>query len=151
MKTIQIALRNSEYAEALRSLLLRDGTHRTYIIDQPDLKLGGVIVIDGDQVERLCFADGEPERFVVLTPKGSNYLGLIWDAGVRHVVFEGDSPGTAYLAIVAAEMQMPRVAGNAAASRSGACVERHRNMLYPELPIIDSQRCARCQRRTIPF
>jgi hypothetical protein len=155
MKTVQIALRNFEYGEALRHLLLRDGAHRVYVVDRPDLKLDGVIVIDSDQVESLCFVDREPERFVVITHKGSDHLGAIWEAGVRHVVFEGDSPGTTHLAIAAAELRLPRTAARTGApAQSGACLERHRNMLYPELPTIDSPpRCAKCQhqRQTIRF
>ena len=147
MKTIQIALRDTAYAEALRSLLLRDGAHRVYVVDRPDLKLDGVIVIDSDQVENLCFVDREPERFVVITRKGSDHLSPIWEAGVRHVIFNGDSPGTAHLAIVAAELRLPRTTGRAGATiQSGACLERHRNMLYPEIPTIDSPaHCTKCQ------
>src|SRR5579872_3898812 len=99
MKTIQMVLRDGEYAGALRDLLLRDGTHRVYLVEQPDLRLDGVVVIDGNRAESLSFLDGEPERFVVITRKGSDHLARIWDAGVRHVVFEGDSPSTAHLAI----------------------------------------------------
>ena len=153
MKTIQIALRDSEYGEALRNLLLRDGAHRVYVVDRPDLKLDGVIVIDSDKVESLCFVDREPQRFVVITRKGSDHLGPIWEAGVRHVVFEGDSPGTAHLAIAAAELRLPRTArSTVATAQSGACLERHRNMLYPELPTIESPPCcAKCQHRRQTF
>jgi hypothetical protein len=108
MNTIQLALHNSDYAQSLRNLLLRDGAHRVFIVDQPDFRLDGVVVIDGRRIENLSILDREPERFVVVTPKNSDRLERIWDAGVRHVVFEGDSPNTAHLAIIAAEMRLPK-------------------------------------------
>ncbi|HYL36653.1 MAG TPA: hypothetical protein VEV17_12135 [Bryobacteraceae bacterium] len=150
MKTIQLALQNSEYSESLRCLLVRDGTHRVYVVDRPDLRLDGVIVIDGNQADTLSFLDGEPERFVVITRKGSDHLAKIWDAGVRHVVFEGDPPSTAHLAIIAAEMRLPRLNGRGKMSGSGPYYERRpggeRLVERPRLPIIDPPaRCGRCR------
>ncbi len=120
MKTIQLALQNREYARLLENLLQRDGAHQVYVVDQPDLKLDGVIVIDGKHIDNLSMLDPEPERFVVITSKGSDRLARIWDAGVRHVVFEGDSPSTAHLAIIAAEMRCPTQAPRPARSSAGA-------------------------------
>lgn len=146
MKTIQLALQNSEYAESLRSLLLRDGSHRVYVVDRPDLRLDGVIVIDGNQGETLSFLDGEPERFVVITRKGSDHLSRIWDLGVRHVVFEGDSPSTAHLAIIAAEMRLPRSNGRGTLSGSGPYHEGHHASARTNLPVVDPPaRCGRCR------
>ena len=146
MKTIQMALINSEYSEALRNLLLRDGTHRVYQVEQPDLRLDGVIIIDGNQTQNLSCLDSEPERFVVITRKGSDQLARIWDAGVRHVVFEGDSPSTAHLAIIAAELRLPRANGKCRTSGSGPYLEGHRSKLRVDFPVIDSPpSCARCR------
>ena len=108
MKTVQLALPDSEYAQSLRNLLLRDGSHQVLVVDQPDLKLDGVVVIDGDRFESLSVIEPEPERFVVITRKGTDHLSKVWEAGVRHVVFEGDSPNTTQLAIIAAELRMPK-------------------------------------------
>jgi hypothetical protein len=105
MKTVQIAIGNTEYARSLRELLLRDGTHRVYLVDQPDLRLDGIVMIDGDRTSNLSVLDSEPERFVVMTRMGSDVLSRIWDAGVRHVLFDGDPPNTAQLAIIAAELR----------------------------------------------
>lgn len=152
MKTIQMAIKDSEYADALRNLLLRDGTHRVYLVEQPDLRLDGVVVIDGNQSQSLSLLDGEPERFVVITRKGSDHLARIWDAGVRHVVFEGDSPSTAHLAVIAAELRLPRTNGKGRSS--GPYMEGHRNKPRVEMPVIDSPpRCARCRfsKPCIPF
>ena len=145
MKTIQLALQDTEYAASLRGLLLRDGTHRVYVVENPDLRLDGVIVIDGNRKENFSFLDGEPERFVVITRKGSDHLSRIWDAGVRHVVFEGDSPSTAHLAIIAAEMRLPRL--DAWARMPGSAYhQRHHTDVRGSLPIIDPPaRCGRCR------
>jgi hypothetical protein len=141
MKTVQLAIRDSDYAQALRNLLLRDGSHRVYLVDRPDLELDGVVVIDENRFQNLALFDSEPERFVVITRKGTDHLSRVWDAGIRHVVFEEDSANTAQLAIIAAELRMPRVA-----SRSGRPVEshaeKHRATALPSLPVLGSpSRC----------
>src|SRR5579864_5149043 len=83
MKTVQLAIRDSEYAQSLRNSLLRDGTHRVYLVDQPDLRIDGVIVIDGAGLAGLSPCDDQPERFVVVTRKGTDSLSRLWDAGIR--------------------------------------------------------------------
>jgi hypothetical protein len=107
MKTIQLVIENGGYASALRNLLQRDGGHRVYVVDQPDFELEGVVVIDSKQIDDILALEVEPERFVVIASHCSRRLAKIWDAGVRHVVFEGDSASTAHLAVIAAEMRLP--------------------------------------------
>ncbi len=143
MKTVQLAIPSTEFAQQLQSLLARDGAHRVYIVDRPDLRLDGVIVIDGNRFENLSMLDSEPERFVVITRKASDYLSRIWDAGVRHVLFEGDSPSTAQLAIIAAELRLPAMAGSKTASEP----VRHHNYSSPSLPVLSPppMRCGRCR------
>ena len=108
MTTVQLAIRDSGYAQSLRNLLLRDGTHRVLLVDKPDLKEEGVVVMEANGFENLSLLSSQPERFVVITRKGTDHLTRIWDAGVRHVVFEEDSPNTAQLAVIAAELRIPR-------------------------------------------
>jgi len=138
MKTVQMALKNPEYAEALRGLLLRDGSHRVYLVEQPDLRLDGVIVVDGNREDNLGLIPNDAERFVVITRKGSDQLSRIWNAGVRHVVFEGDAPTTAHLAIIAAEMRLPRTHATGA-SGSGPSMGIVRSGMRGNFPIVDSQ------------
>jgi len=107
MTIIQLAIPDSDYAQSLRNSLLRDGAHRVYLVDQPDMRIDGVVVIDGDQLDHLAPCGEWPERFVVITHNGSDSLSRLWNAGVRHVVFECDSPDTAQLAIIAAELRLP--------------------------------------------
>jgi len=106
MKTVQLAIRNQEFSEALRNLLLRDGTHRVYIVERPDIHLDGVVVVGGDNPENMALLKSDPERFVVVTGSQPSKLSRIWDAGARHVVFEEDSPTTAQLAIIATELRL---------------------------------------------
>jgi hypothetical protein len=106
MKTVQLSIRDSEYAQSLRNSLRRDGAHRVYLVDQPDMRIDGVVVIDGSTLDRLCPWLEHPERLVAITQKGSDSLSRLWSAGIRHVVFEGDSPDTAQLAVIAAELRL---------------------------------------------
>ena len=106
MKTVQLAIPDSEYAETLRNLLVRDGTHLVYLVDRPDLGLDGVILIGANNPDNLALLESDPERFIVVTKEGSDNLSRIWKAGARHVVFEKDPPHTAQLAIFATELQL---------------------------------------------
>jgi hypothetical protein len=144
MKTVQLAIGNMEYAQSLRDLLLRDGTHRVYVVDRPDLRLDGIVMIDGDRPGNLSMLDSEPERFVVIAHKGSDSLSRIWDAGVRHVLFDGDPPNTAQLAIIAAELRLPMMRGSKTL-RDG--YGRHTRHL--DIPAVDPP--ARCGRRRPPY
>ena len=143
MKTVQLAIGNMEYAQSLRDLLLRDGTHRVYVVDRPDLRLDGIVMIDGDRPANLSILDSEPERFVVIAHKGSDSLSRIWDAGVRHVLFDGDPPNTAQLAIIAAELRLPMMRGSKTPRDGDGHHTRH---LY--IPAVDPP--ARYGRRRSP-
>ena len=140
MKTVQLAIGNVEYAQSLRDLLLRDGTHRVYVVNEPDLRLDGIVMIDGDRASNLSMLDSEPERFVVITHKGSDSLSRIWDAGVRHVLFDGDPPNTAQLAIIAAELRLPSTRGSKTLRDGDGTHNRPRH-----IPAVDPP--ARCGRR----
>ena len=77
------------------------------------------------------------ERFVVLTRKGTDNLSKVWEAGVRHVVFEGDSPNTAQLAIIAAEMRLPK---SGPVSSGRICVPHAERRHYTcKMPVIETQ------------
>jgi hypothetical protein len=143
MKTVQLAIPDAEYAQTLRDLLSRDGTHRVYVVDRPDLRLDGIVMIDGDRSGNLSMLDSEPERFVVITHKGSDSLSKIWDAGVRHVLFEGDPPNTAQLAIIAAELRLPISRGSKTSREGDGHYARH-----IDFPAVDPP--ARYGRRPLP-
>jgi len=157
MKTVQLAIRDSDYAQLLRNLLLRDGMHRVFLVERPDLQMDGVIVVDETGFQNLTLHNAEPDRFVVITRKGTDHLSRVWDAGIRHVVFEEDPANTAQLAIIAAELRLPRSASVARTARpTDAQPVRHHSIAPPELPVLGSQsvdsptRCRRCGPRNAP-
>jgi len=133
MKTVQLAIRDLDYAQSLRNSLLCDGVHRVYLVDQPDLRIDGVVVIDGSWLASLSRPGEKPERFVVITCKGDDSLSRLWNAGIRHVVFEGDSPNTAQLAIIAAELRLPNEGPKARAVTTAA--KLFSTAAYSETPI----------------
>ena len=155
MTTVQLAIHNSDYAQSLRNLLLRDGTHRVLLVDKPDLNLEGVVVIEANGFENFSLLNSQPERFVLITRKGTDHLARIWDAGVRHVVFEEDSPNTAQLAVIAAEMRIPKRPPPPSArelSLGGSCAfrdDKRHAFPSPGLFVLESKldsplRCSRC-------
>src|ERR1700683_3179570 len=101
MSTVQLAIHDQEYSAALADLLCRDGLHEVVFVDHPDLGVDGIIVVDGHRAENLALFEAQPERFVVIAQQDADLLSSIWDAGIRHVVFEQDSAATALLAVIA--------------------------------------------------
>ncbi len=109
MTTVQLAIPDSEYAQFLRTLLARDGAHRVLLVAKPNLNVGGVVVIDGRGFENSVPFGSQTERFVVIVPNRADSLLKAWQTGVRHVVFERDSANTVQMAVMAAELRLPKV------------------------------------------
>ena len=107
MKTVQLAIRDAACAQSICNVLRREGRHTVLVVDQPDLALDGVIVLDCEHLEHIGMAE-EPGRFVLVTRKDPDKLAWIWNAGIRHVVFEDDSANTVQLAVSAAELRQTR-------------------------------------------
>jgi len=108
MTTVQVAIGDAEYARNICALLRREGRYCVVAVDHPDLNLDGVVVLDCEHLDRLDLSVEAPERFVLVTRKDPDKLARLWNAGIRHVVFEEDSPNTAQLAVSAAELRQPR-------------------------------------------
>jgi len=115
MNTVQVALHDSKHAQSLRDLLLGDGGHQVQLVDRPDLAIAGVIVMDFESLETGTLA-GARARMIVMAPKTRANLTKLWEAGVQHVVFQGDAPRIVRMAVLAAELSLlaPRL-------RSAAC------------------------------
>jgi hypothetical protein len=106
VKTVQVALRDSEQAQWLRDLLIRDGLHQVHLMEQPDMTIAGVIITDIDHLEGSgVLAEGR-ERLVVVTSRANSDLYKVWSAGIRHVVFQGDAPQTVRVAVLATELTL---------------------------------------------
>lgn len=118
MTTVQVAIRDTEYAQTICSLLRREGRYSILVVDEPDLKLEGVVVLDCEHLEALALSGEAPERFVLVTRKDPEKLARLWNAGIRHVVFQEDSPSTAQLAVSAAELRQPRSGGGRTPERT---------------------------------
>ncbi len=106
MRTVQVALRDSEQAHSLRDLLLRDGVHQVHLVTQPDTAVAGVIVMDIDHLESSGALPGDQERVVVVASKANTDLAKVWNAGVRRVVFHGDDLRTLRVAVLATELTL---------------------------------------------
>jgi hypothetical protein len=108
METVQLAVRDSRYAVSLREMLERGGNRHVECVEVPDLRHDGVIVVDPDGLDRLPSPLLYPERVVLITRNDPHNLAQAWNAGIRSVVFSEDPLSTAVLAIMAAELRIPK-------------------------------------------
>jgi len=106
MRTVQVALRDSEQAHSLRDLLSRDGLHQVRLVTQPDTAVAGVIVMDIDQLDSSGALPCDRERVVVVASKANTDLAKVWKAGARRVVFYGDDLRTLRVAVLATELTL---------------------------------------------
>jgi len=155
MKTVQVAIRDAACSQSICNVLRREGRHTVVVVDQPDLSLEGVIVLDGEHLERVGIAADQPDRFVLITRKDPDRLARLWNAGIRHVVFEDDSPNTVQLAVSAAELRQWRPGmGKETVNPQGAVAappRRHSQLRRgSSLPILGgggTDRCRACHHR----
>jgi hypothetical protein len=105
MKTVQLALRDSDQAKVLRDLL-HDGGHQVYVVEYPDTAIAGVIVMDFEHLDTARALLGVQERVIVVTSRAEADLATAWKAGVRHVVFQGDDPQAVRVAVLAMELTL---------------------------------------------
>lgn len=103
IKTVQLALRDHDYATAICNLLTEDRLRRVFIAGFPDPAIEGIIFIDSFRLYELPLLTQQPERLVVMVQKDLDDLSKIWDAGVRHVIFHGDPPQTACAMVLGLE------------------------------------------------
>src|SRR5579862_3258765 len=101
MNTVQIAICDRSYAEALREVLIANGDREVHLVEYPNPAVDGVIVAEPITAPDLLEAD--IPRYVVFTRNvdfGSNPL---WRAGVRHLIHADCPPRLGRLPIIAAE------------------------------------------------
>ena len=106
MKNVQVAIQDSRYANSIRTLLLQDGSHKVQLVPMPDLRVNGIIVVDAVDLRSFPLLVNEQDRLVVIVHKERDDLSKIWRAGVRYVVFEGDSPHRARNVVLGAELSL---------------------------------------------
>ena len=106
MKTVQVAIEDPTYADSIRKLLLQDGRHKVHLVAMPDVQLAGVIVVEAKEFHSFPSLAKERQRLVVVVDKTRDDLAKVWNAGVRHVVFHGDPPHRARIAVLGAELTL---------------------------------------------
>lgn len=105
MTIVQLAITDREYAFALGSSLVRKGECEVVIVDKPDLRIPGLVVVADSLLDDLSSSD--PARLVVIAKRHDiEHLLRLWQAGLRNVVFADDPPQTAYFAVLAAHMRL---------------------------------------------
>jgi hypothetical protein len=144
MLLVQLSIQDRKYATALAELLRADGSHKVVCTDSPDLGLDGVVVVDASRSESLVLFASRPERFVVIARKDAGLLSRVWEAGVRHVVFEEDGPSTTLLAVIAAELRNPRMRVPALQILEDRAAGKRRSNFPARLTNIHTDRCQSC-------
>jgi hypothetical protein len=105
MTTVQLAITDAEYLRTLRALLTQDGDHDVVAVDYPSPHGKGLVVADSDLLGDLS-AIADPQRFIVIVPRKAYFrTSQLWQAGFRNVVFQGDPPSTAHLAVLSLEFR----------------------------------------------
>ncbi len=108
MESIQLAIADTAYASALRSLLMRSAACNVVTVECPNTRTEGVLVLDSDALERLPATIPNPERIVLITRNDPRLLARAWERGVASVVFDNDPIHTALLAIMSARLRIPK-------------------------------------------
>jgi DNA-binding NarL/FixJ family response regulator len=89
-------------------MLGKSGVWEILRVDVPDAARAGVVVVDGDALERLAAPLENPER-VVLVDRGDGVdLDRAFEMGIKSVVSSRDPLDTVLLAIMAAGLRASR-------------------------------------------
>lgn len=102
------------YADCIRTLLSEDGRHQVQLVRKPDLNVAGVMILDAACLDCFSTPAREQNRLIVMAHKREDDLGILWDAGVRHVIFYGDPPERVRLAVLAMELSLSASKANTA-------------------------------------
>ncbi len=108
MQTVQLAISDHTYANALCEALKRGGSWDVMPVESPDTGQDGVLVLDEDSLGRLQLPMKHPERVVLITRNDPRLLARAWEAGIISVLFHNASPNTVLLAIMSASLRNPR-------------------------------------------
>jgi hypothetical protein len=122
MEMVQLTIGDAPYASALRKMLEGSGAMPVRCVEVPDPEREGVIVVDCAGLDRLPVPLANPERVVLITRNDSEHLSRAWNAGIRSVVFDEDPLSTAVLAILAAELRVPKAEPRCSGLPGGSAV-----------------------------
>jgi hypothetical protein len=105
MTTVQLAIKDKSLAQALSDILTAEDGFAVLNVDRPNSSIAGPILVDDFLLTQLT--EFEAGRLVVLTShKDVPYLSVLWEQGVRNVVFTDSPPEIARLAIVSAFLRI---------------------------------------------
>jgi len=105
--SVQVAIGNASYRQALRDLLVRSGNWEVLLVDEPDPAREGVIVLDSEHLRRLPRPLPCPECIVLVARNDPAQMSKAWAAGIHSVVSEKDPLSTTLLAIMSAGLRSP--------------------------------------------
>lgn len=108
MQTVQLAIADGGYADALRDALARSCAWHVESVDRPDTALKGVLVMDEFAFARQPLPLLNPERVVLISRQDPELLAQAWDAGIVSIVSQGDPLSTVLLAIMAAALRVAK-------------------------------------------
>ncbi len=130
MDTVQIAMANTAYRQALKELIARSGGWQVVTVDQPDLTQDGVVVLDSEHLRQMSAPIPRPERVVLIARNEPGQMSEAWEAGVSSVVLEREPPSTALLAVLSTTMRTPNL--NEPADSASAAPGVHGTWERPE-------------------
>jgi hypothetical protein len=111
MRTVQLAIADAVYANALRSALAHSGPWHVEIVERPDPALPSVLVLDEFNFERMVLPLPHPQGVVLITRQDPQLLARAWDAGIVSVASLEDSLPTVQLAVMAASLRVEKPDG----------------------------------------
>lgn len=136
MTTVQLAIQDTEFASAISALLVAEKEFTVLVVDRPDPRIPGLMVISADLLESIQPED--IDRVVIIArdaePRDPNGL---WKAGVRYVIFPEGSAESACMAIMAARLRLSSDPDCSILDGEGVS-ELHPNGLHGPFALTDS-------------
>lgn len=111
MRTVQVAVADAAYAEAMRHALAHSGPWQVEFVEHPDPAVPCVLVLDEASFASLPAPLAHPERVVLISRQDPQFVAQAWDAGIISMVSVADSLPTVLLAIMAASLRVTNPPG----------------------------------------
>ena len=108
MRTVQLSIADTVYANALRDALSHSGPWRVEMVERADPAQPSVLVLDQSSFARMTLPLAHPERVVLISRQDPQLLAQAWDAGIVSVASVDDSLPTVLLAIMAASLRVTK-------------------------------------------
>ena len=140
MQTVQLAIKDPAFEEALREVLVRSGPWHVESVETPRPGERCVLVMDEVCLNRVSLPLPYPERVVLLTRKDPANLSHAWEAGIVSLVSPDDPPSTVLLAIMAAALRVRKL--QPAAPLGGISPNKPASAapISPEPPLVGAKR-----------